>query len=78
MIKTFTPNDIIRYVYDETLEEENKLIASLLLTDTELQEFYYELLAVKKDLNQLIFKPSKSSTQYILDYSRTFNSIHSE
>lgn len=72
MIKTFTPNDVIRYVYEETLEEENELIASLLLTDTEMQEFYYELLAIKNDLNKLYFGPSETATQQILEYSRTF------
>ncbi len=70
MIKTFTPNDVIRYVYEETLEEENELIASLLLTDTELQEFYYELLAIKNDLNKVYFGPSESVTQQILEYAR--------
>lgn len=70
MIKTFTQNDVIRYVYEETLEEENELIANLLLTDTEMQDFYYELLAIKNDLNKIYFGPSESVTQHILDYSR--------
>ena len=72
MIKTFTPNDVIRYVYDETLEEENELIANLLLTDTEMQEFYYELLAVKNNLSKVFFGPSETTTQQILHYSRSF------
>ena len=40
MIQTFTQNDVIRYVYEETSEEENLLIQDALVHDTEMLEFY--------------------------------------
>lgn len=72
MIKTFTQNDVIRYVYNETPEEESELIAYTLLTDSQLQAFYDEMLALKKDLNKTDIGPSERAIQNILAYSRDF------
>ena len=76
MIKTFTQNDVIRYVYNETPEEETELIAYTLLTDSQLQAFYDETLALKKDLNKIDIGPSERAIQNILACSRDYN-LHS-
>ena len=74
MIATFTRNDIIRYVYSETSEEENFLIKQTLLTETHLQQFYEEMLETKQVLDQFQAHPSERAYQNILAYSRSFNS----
>lgn len=73
MIKTFTPNDIIRYVYEETSAEENQLIASYLWIDPELQTFYYEAASLRLALDQVDFSPSEAAIRHILEFSRDFD-----
>jgi hypothetical protein len=70
MIKTFTQNDLIRFLYHETSEEETKEINKALLCDSELQEQYKELNATHKQLNQTKLEPSAASIQNILNYAR--------
>ena len=72
MIKTFTPNDVIRYIYKETSEEESKLIAYTLLTDTELRTFYEEMKGMKQEISRLMNEPSERTIGRILTYSREF------
>lgn len=72
MIKTFTQNDILRFVYDETKEEENVLIANVLLTDNDLYDFYKEVLAAKKEVDKLCLQPSDTIVGNIMAYSRSF------
>lgn len=73
MTKTFTQNDIIRYIYHETPEEESQLIAQNLLTDSELQAFYLEMLAITNEIHTIDIGPSELAIQNILAYSRDFN-----
>jgi hypothetical protein len=73
MIATFTRNDIIRYVYLETTEEENFLIEQTLLTESDLQQFYIEMLETKQDLDRPLANPSEQAIQNILMYSRNFS-----
>ncbi len=73
MIKTFTPNDVIRYIYQETSEEESELIAYSLLTDTELRTFYEEMLGMKQAISKLTKEPSEKSIEHILTFSKEFH-----
>jgi hypothetical protein len=75
MIATFTRDDIIRYVYLETSEEENSLIKQVLLTETDLQQFYEEMLEAKNDLDCFVATPSDRTIQKILAYSQNFPSV---
>jgi hypothetical protein len=70
MIKTFTQNDLIRFLYHETSEEETKEINKALLCESELQEQYKELKAVRKELDAVRLEPSAASVQNILNYAR--------
>lgn len=72
MIKTFTQNDLIRFIYRETSEEETREINKALLCDSELQAQYKELNATHKQLNQAKLEPSAASIQNILNYARGF------
>lgn len=70
MIKTFTQNDLIRFLYHETSEQETKEINKALLCDSELQAQYNELNASKSMLDETQMQPSASTVLNILSYSR--------
>ncbi|MDI9874626.1 hypothetical protein [Flectobacillus rivi] len=76
MIQTFTQNDVIRYVYEETSEEENLLIQDALVHDTEMLEFYLDLVDLKIGLDTSYREPSSRTVDNILAYSRNFDSKH--
>jgi len=75
MTKTFTPDDLIRYVYNETTELENSEIEQAILVNVDLAESLKELHALKDDLESVQFKPSKQSVDNILKYAKTI-SLH--
>lgn len=76
MIKTFTQNDLIRYIYQETNEQENKEIEEALLFDNKLFDAYRKLMEVSEELNRLEKSPSEKVINKILNYSKSLN-LHS-
>jgi hypothetical protein len=76
MIKTFTQNDLIRYLYHETTERETKEINKALICDAELQEQYNELTATKNRLDEARMVPSALVVNNILNYSQSFQEKH--
>ncbi len=76
MIKTFTHNDVIRYIYNETSVEESKALAHALLTDEVLMEIYKELSALTENLDSAMLEPSQKSVDTILNYSKSID-LHS-
>jgi len=72
MIKTFTQNDIVRYVYHETTEQENEEIAQALLCDDQLLETYHELSFVSSNLNDVTKEPSERAIENIMAYVRSY------
>lgn len=77
MIQTFTPDDVIRYVYEETTDEENTLIEDALIGDQELLEFYLDTLEIKSLMNKLERTPSKRVVSNILEYSQNYTGSQS-
>ncbi len=73
MTKTFTQNDVIRYVYEETSEQETKEIKKALLCDAKLEEMYKEIVSMKADLNKATKSPSDRVIGNILNYSKSLN-----
>ena len=71
MIKTFTENDLMRYLYKETSEKEDKEISKALISDSELREQYQELLAVKNQLDRVQLEPSSASVLNIMSHARS-------
>jgi len=71
MIKTFTQNDLIRFLYHETSEKETKEINKALLCDSELQARYNELKSLGHELDAVRLEPSTTSIENILNYART-------
>ncbi|CAN5431664.1 hypothetical protein BH23BAC1_BH23BAC1_10260 [soil metagenome] len=76
MIKTFTQDDLVRYLYKETSEEENREIATALLCDSDLMDSYRQLNAIKEELDLIMKYPSDRVANNILEYSRSFD-LHS-
>jgi len=75
MIQTFTPDDVVRFVYDEMDETEAYKIREAMLLDDELMDMCQQLIETKHtlDANPVIKEPSSSSINRVLEYSRTFN-----
>ncbi|UII34104.1 hypothetical protein LVD17_09785 [Fulvivirga ulvae] len=73
MTKTFTQDDVIRYVYDEISGEDREEIKQAIICDSELQDLYKELVAIKRQLDQSMKSPSDKVTESILNYSKSLN-----
>ncbi len=70
MIKTFTENDLIRYVYDETSEVENLEIENVLLFDSTTQDDYSQLEELKSQLDTVEYAPSENVVKNILNKAK--------
>ena len=73
MIKTFTQDDLIRYIYRETTTEETIQIKTALNFDESLSECYHELSKTVELLKRVSFKPSESCLDKILSYSKSYD-----
>ena len=71
MTKTFTQNDLIRFIYQETTEEETQEISRVLSFDPELQLHYRELLLVKNNMDKAQLEPSPVVVENILRYAHS-------
>ena len=69
MTKTFTQNDLIRFIYQETTEEEAREINRVLSFDRDLQLIYRELLLTKKTMDEAQLEPSNAAVENILRYA---------
>lgn len=58
MIKPFTPNDLVRYIYREMPEVEQELLMQALRGDESLMQEYVEMLSTIEQLNQVRLQPS--------------------
>lgn len=70
MTKTFTQDDLIRFIYRETTEEEASEINRVLAADPELSRQYRELLLTTKGLERAHLQPSAGAVSRIMDYVR--------
>lgn len=66
MIRTFTQNDLIRFIYHETTEEETQEISRVLSSDPELQRQYRELMLSAKSLDKASLEPSARAIEKIM------------
>ena len=70
MIKTFTENDLIRFLYNELSNKESEEIERAILTDDVLQEQISTLRKLHKDMDRLQVSPSGKTVQKILEFSK--------
>ncbi|WP_296705580.1 hypothetical protein [Algoriphagus sp.] len=59
MIKLFTPNDLVRYIYQEMPEDEQELLVQALHNDESLMQEYVEMLSTLEQLDQIELQPSE-------------------
>ena len=59
MIKSFTPNDLVRYIYQEMPEVEQELLMQALHSDDALMQEYMEMLSTVEFLEQVRLQPSE-------------------
>ena len=76
MIKTFTRDDLIRYIYGETTKRETEEIAQAVLCDNDTHAEFNGLTDLKNQLDALREEPSGQVIQTILNYSRIFEMPH--
>lgn len=65
MIKPFTPNDLIRYIYQEMTEVEQDLLVQALHSDESLMQEYVEMLSTLDQLEQIQLSPSEKVVKAI-------------
>lgn len=76
MTQIFTPNDLVRYIYQETEDDESLAIEKALLYNEELLDAYQQTLSMIAKLDRAITPPSENCVQNILNYSKSLN-LHS-
>lgn len=75
MTKTFTPNDVVRFLYKETDLRENQQIENAMLCDTDLLDQFIQLEEIKGLLDKINELPSKRIIRAILKYSDSYDPI---
>ena len=76
MTKTFTQDDVVRYLYNEIPKNEKARFEEAMICDTSLLDLYHELNAAKSQLDEIMESPSRRVIKNILDYSKSFD-LHS-
>jgi len=76
MIKIFTHDDVIRFAYQETNQEETDEIRTAIVCDPELMDLYNHIKKSQSLLDEIILEPSERATNQIMNYVRNV-SMHS-
>jgi hypothetical protein len=64
----FTPEDLVRYLYNETSEQKTASIKAALQSDWNLRETYEKLANSLKNLSEVTFSPRVETINKILEY----------
>tara|TARA_R110002124_G_scaffold10890_3_gene53202 strand:+ start:780 stop:1025 length:246 start_codon:yes stop_codon:yes gene_type:complete len=72
MTKTFTYDDVIRYIYAETSPSENVLILEAMALNDDLMSFYLDTQEIKLQMNKIVCAPSDKTISGILKYAEQF------
>jgi hypothetical protein len=75
MTKTFTYDDVVRYLYAETSPQENDDIVEALASDSDMLAFYLDSLELQAQMDRIVRTPSDRVTQNILRYSQQYPTI---
>ncbi len=70
MHKTFTKEDLLRYLYGEMNREERQEMRSVILEDNKLQTDFLALKEAKDCLNQGRLSPSRFTVNNIMSYAK--------
>lgn len=66
---SFTPEDLIQYIYNETSTQKSAAIKVALEADWSLREKYEEILLAHKSLEKVSLSPRKKAVDKILAYA---------
>jgi hypothetical protein len=72
MTKTFTYDDVVRYLYAETSPQENDDIVEALASDFDMLAFYLDSLDLQAQMDRIVRTPPGRIIDNILRYSRQF------
>ncbi|MEP6597009.1 MAG: hypothetical protein ABJA71_13745 [Ginsengibacter sp.] len=64
-----TPEDLVRYLYNETSANKSETINDALETDMNLRDTFESLLLAKKNLEEINLSPRPESVDKILQYA---------
>ena len=70
MHRTFTKEDLLRYLYGEMNREERQELRSVILEDNTLQSEFLALKEAKECLNKGRVSPSKFAVNNIMSYAK--------
>lgn len=71
MTRQFTPNDLVRYIYQEMSEVEQDLLMQALHSDESLMEEYVEMLSAIEQMDQIQLQPSEKVVQSIKSMAKS-------
>lgn len=66
---SFTPEDLVQYIYNETSTQKSAAIKVALDTDWSLREKYDEIMSAHKSLEKVTLSPRKKAVDKILAYA---------
>ncbi len=73
-----TPEDLVRFIYNETSVNKSEIIREALETDMKLRDIFENLLLSKNNLEKIDLSPRPESVDKILQYAgKQENHIHS-
>lgn len=78
MAKSYTENDLVRYLYQEVSEKEKHEIAAQLLINSRLNKCFLQLKSGMANIESLAQEPSQTSIDIILAYSQETSSKNLE
>jgi len=70
MIKTFTKNDLLRFLYDELPNQDRDDVMSMQITDESVEHDTHEMESVVELLDGFRMKAPQDAVDTILAYSR--------
>ncbi|MDN3203789.1 hypothetical protein [Algoriphagus sediminis] len=71
MTKRFTPNDLVRYIYQEMTEVEQDLLMQALQSDNSLMQEYVEMLSAIEQMDEIQLKPSEKVVNSIKEMAKS-------
>jgi hypothetical protein len=72
MTKTFTKNELVRYLYNEGTKQQSTDIYQSKLTDQDLEDEIYSLDEIREQVERFQMKTPAHVTRKILQYSAGF------
>ena len=75
MEQTFTIDDYVRYIYNETDLPDTVLIQRSIDNDEEVEEDFQQLVKTVQLLDKILQEPRQSTVNKILEFSQNFNRV---